>query len=84
MGSDPTNPSSVNYRITSVKQAVNGTTVTWESAPGRRYRVLSRDRVENGTWQVVNPSITAPGESTSWLDSRPGTIQRFYRVEDAQ
>ncbi len=83
MGSDPTLVSSVNYRILSVKQTVEGATITWESAPGRRYRVLSRDRFESATWQVAQASVTAPGETASWLDVRPGAGQRFYRIEDA-
>lgn len=83
MGSDPTDRNSVNYRILSVKQTVNETTVTWESAPGRTYRVSSRDRLGEGTWEVVANSVTAGGETTQWVDSRPGTVQRFYRVADA-
>jgi len=83
MGSDPTNQKSVNYRIVSVKQALEGTTVTWESAPGRKYQVSSRARLENSAWEVVANGVVAAGELTHWLDVRPALVQRFYRVADA-
>lgn len=83
MGSDPTDRNSVNYRITSVKQTVSGTTLTWESGLGKKYQVLSRSRLENSPWEVVATGIASAGETTQWTDGRPGTEQRFYRVGDA-
>lgn len=83
MGSDPTDRNSVNYRITSVKQTVSGTTLTWESGLGKKYQILSRSRLENSPWEVVATGITSAGETTQWTDGRPGTEQRFYRVGDA-
>ncbi len=88
MGSDPTNPLSVNYRVTRVKLAANGTTVTWESAPGRRYQVYSRANLQGAAWQTVGSPVTAAtgtaGETSQYLDTRPTDVLRFYQVRDAQ
>jgi hypothetical protein len=88
MGSDPTSPLSVNYRVTRVKLAANGTTVTWESAPGRRYQVYSRANLDGAAWQTVGAPVTAAtgsaGETSQYLDTRPTDALRFYQVRDAQ
>ena len=85
MGSDPTNPASVNYRITRVKMDSGGTTITWESAPGRRYQVYRRATVAGGpTWVPVGPVVVAPGETSQLLDPQVGEILGFYQVRDAQ
>ncbi len=88
MGSDPTSALSVNYRVTKVKVAGNGTTVTWESAPNRRYQVYSRANLQGAAWQTVGSPVTAAagtaGETTQFLDSRPTDVFRFYQVRDAQ
>ena len=84
MGSDPTDKLSVNYRIVSVRLAPNGTTVTWECAPGRSYQVFSRSDVRGTAWQAVGPKIAATGETAQYLDARPSEIPRFYQVRDAQ
>jgi len=83
MGSDPTNGASVNYRITSVKLTMSGTTVTWESAPNHKYQVRSRDQLAGAVWQSVGAPIKAAGETAQLLDGRPADPARFYRVEDA-
>ena len=82
-GSDPTNAQSFRYRILSVKQTLSGTLVTWESAAGRKYKISSRSRLDNATWEIVAPSVMASGETGEWQDTRPSTETRFYRVEDA-
>ncbi len=83
MGSDPTKASSVNWRVTNVKLTAQGTTVTWESAPGRKYQVQARDNLAGSTWQTVGNPVTAGGESSELLDARPADQLRFYRVQDA-
>lgn len=84
MGSDPTDKLSVNYRIVSVRLAPDGTTVTWECAPGRSYQVFSRNDVRGTAWQAVGPKIAATGETARYLDARPSEIPRFYQVRDSQ
>jgi hypothetical protein len=82
MGSDPTKASSVNWRITSVKLSARGTTVSWDSAPGRKYQVYARDNLVGASWQAVGGTVTAAGESGQFLDTRPTDSLRFYQVSD--
>jgi hypothetical protein len=86
MGSDPTDPNSVKYRILSVKLNAGGTVITWESAPARRYQVWSRPDAASGGaagWLAVGSPVTAPGETASSTDTRPATGIRFYLVGNA-
>lgn len=82
MGSDPTKASSVNWRITSVKLSAQGTTVSWDSAPGRKYQVYARDNLAGASWQAVGAVVTVAGESGQYLDTRPTDSLRFYQVRD--
>ncbi len=85
MGSDPTDATSVKYRITKVKLGAGGTTVTWESAPGRRYQVYRRTTIAGGnTWLPVGPVVLAPGETSQLVDTQPADVVGFYQVRDAQ
>lgn len=85
MGSDPTNAASVNYRITKVKLDATGTTVTWESAPGRRYQVYRRSALDGAIlWIPVGAAVLAAGETSQLLDSQPAQTIGFYQVRDAQ
>lgn len=82
MGSDPTKTSSVNWRINSVKLSAQGTAVSWESAPGRKYQVYARENLAGTSWQAVGPIVTGAGESGQFLDTRPTDSLRFYQVRD--
>lgn len=85
MGSDPTNAASVNYRITKVKLDGTGTTVTWESAPGRRYQVYRRSGLDGAIlWIPVGTAVLAVGETAQILDSQPTQTLGFYQVRDVQ
>lgn len=82
MGSDPTNRSSVAYRLTRIRMTVDGTELSWESAPGRRYQAWSREALTSG-WVKVGTPVTAVGESSTLTDPRPASAVRFYRIADA-
>lgn len=82
MGSDPTDQSSTAYRFTRIRMTASGTTLTWESAPNRRYQVWSRESL-TATWEKVGAPVTAPGESTEFTDNRPSSSVRLYRVGDS-
>lgn len=82
MGSDPTNRSSVAYRLTRIRMTVDGTELTWESAPGRRYQAWSRETLTSG-WVTVGTAVTAGGETSTRTDPRPASAIRFYRITDA-
>lgn len=82
MGSDPTSAASVNWRIVSAKLTAQGTTVTWESAPGRRYQLFGRDRLAGSAWQAVGNPVQAAGETTQAVDPALTDQLRFYQVRD--
>ncbi len=82
MGSDPTSALSVAYRVTRVRMTTGGATVRWESAPGRRYQLWSRDELGR-EWVKVGVPVMAAGEETELSDGRPLEVNRFYRVGDA-
>jgi hypothetical protein len=80
-GTDPTDPASV-MRVSSVRLDASGATITWPSAPGKRYQVLSRPHLTSlRGWQPVSDPITATGNSAQFLDSSELGAVRFYRVQ---
>lgn len=79
MGSDPTNRLSVAYRLTRIRMTGVGTEITWESAPGRRYQLWSRETVTT-PWVAVGSPVLASGESSTVTDGGPANPQRFYRI----
>ncbi|MHC1768199.1 MAG: carboxypeptidase regulatory-like domain-containing protein [Verrucomicrobiia bacterium] len=80
-GSDPTNAESV-LILESVRYDTRGATLTWPSAPGRRYQVLGRPRIDSVRgWQPVGGPVTASGETAEFLDGSSGAPQQFYRVQ---
>lgn len=82
MESDPTDRNSTAYRITRIRMTSPGTSLTWESAPGRRYQVWSRESL-SAIWEKVGSPVTAAGESMEFTDTRPPSTVRLYRVGDS-
>ncbi|MEO8427163.1 MAG: carboxypeptidase regulatory-like domain-containing protein [Verrucomicrobiota bacterium] len=80
-GSDPTDRLSIHFKIQSVKLTANGTTITFESGPGKRYQVFSRRDAADDPWQPVGNPITAMSEATAFFDLSAKDNMRFYRVE---
>lgn len=78
-------------QIISTEHLGNAFKLTWNSLPGRRYAVLRsfNDPISGlsalETWEEVNDSIDATGETTSYTDqSIPAVVSRvFYRVSEA-
>jgi hypothetical protein len=81
MGSDPTDRLSVAYRLTRIRMTGSGTEVTWESAPGRRYQLWSRETLTS-PWGTVGAPVVAAGESSTVLDGAMANPQRFYRITE--
>jgi hypothetical protein len=79
-GTDPTNAASL-LELTSVTEAGNGTTVTWQSVTNRHYQVMSRTNLAAGTWQNVGGVFTPTGTNSSLLDATATNGLRFYRVQ---
>jgi hypothetical protein len=80
-GTDPTDPASL-PRVQSVRLDASGATVTWPSAPGKRYQVYSRPRVDSARgWQPVGDPVIASGSTARFLDPSATDPTRYYRVQ---
>ncbi|MEN9778776.1 MAG: hypothetical protein RJB04_2531, partial [Verrucomicrobiota bacterium] len=51
----------------------------FRTLPGRRYGVEARDRLD-GVWEKQQPEVLGDGTLRSFIDPRPGSEQRYYRV----
>jgi hypothetical protein len=80
-GSDPTNRLSFNFRIESVRVAADGSTVTWQSVPGKRYQLFNRRDFSNSAWQAIGLPVAARGTTTQFIDSSARDATRFYRIQ---
>jgi hypothetical protein len=69
-------------RVESVRVDASGATVTWPSAPGKRYQVLSRPRIDSiRGWQSVGQPVISSGTKTQFLDTSAAAGVQFYRVQ---
>lgn len=78
---DPTDPASFRFMIDSIEVTADGTLVSWESIPGRNYRLWSRPAADSGSWSLVADNLTATGINTQFLDPTETTQLQFYKVE---
>ena len=76
----------INLRISN---AVNQVWIEFQAVAGQRYTILYGDTPTTTNWNVVAPTIVAPGNRVQWLDDGPpktptvplsGGTNRFYRV----
>lgn len=80
-GTNPADGGSV-LKVESVRFDVTGATVTWASAPGKRYQVFSRPRVDSiRGWQAIGSPINSTGNSTQFHDSTTTANVQFYRIQ---
>jgi len=79
-GTVPTNALSL-LKIESVTLTSGGSTITWQSAPQKRYQVWSRRDVANDSWRTVGSPITATNSLTQFADVSATNSFRFYRIE---
>ncbi|MBU6402910.1 MAG: matrixin family metalloprotease, partial [Verrucomicrobia bacterium] len=79
-GTDPTNAASV-LKLDSVTMTSSGSTVTWESVPGKTYQLFGRDDVVNSPWQAVGGPVTANGSTAQAVDAGATNNFRFYTVQ---
>jgi hypothetical protein len=81
MGTDPMNPASRFYSHVAMSLSTGQTTITWESAPGRSYRVQYKDDLSQTNWNDLGRGVTVNGSSAACWDTTAGTSnQRFYRI----
>jgi hypothetical protein len=59
----------------------NSFCITWTSLPGVHYYVQGRRNITDPTWDVVSPTITATGYSTTWCLPLPSPYH-FFRVHE--
>lgn len=78
-----TDPNDAGSRIEvlSVTQDMSGTTVVFQSVPGKRYQVSGRTEFGTGDWEAVEGAVTATGATTGVLEAGATGAMRFYRVE---
>lgn len=79
-GTNPTDADSV-LRIEQVTVGPAGTTIAWQSVPGRRYQVSSRSQLGPEAWQPLGSPVNAVGTQTQLVDPSETANLRFYRVE---
>lgn len=65
----------------SVAKVGTGLKLTWNSEPGKTYRVLSKSGLQGTNWTALSAAITATGTSTSWTDTGISSeSKRFYQI----
>lgn len=71
------------FKITSVSAKGGSVTLAWEAVAGSKYQVRYAESL-TGTWQNLGSQITATGTTATYVDTAPGTGNRFYRVQSVQ
>ena len=79
-GTDPRDDFSV-LRIVQIQPDAIGVHVTWESVPGKLYRVQFKEATEDPYWNDVPGDVAASGALADQCDFTPMLgRQRFYRI----
>ncbi len=80
-GTDPMNPASRFSPQAGVLPGTGQITITWQSAPGRSYRVQYKDDLSQTNWNDLEGGVIVNGSSAVCWDTRARTSnQRFYRI----
>jgi len=79
-GSSPIDGRSL-LKIEQLEATRMGTTITWQSEPGKRYRLLSRPQLGVGEWSPVGGVIAATTRSTTYVDNSASGAFRFYQIQ---
>jgi hypothetical protein len=66
-------------KVTEIEISSGVVTITWDSTPGKNYRVQHSQSLE-GDWNNLGGVINADGFSTSTTDNVGSNTRRFYRV----
>ena len=80
-GTVPTDPDSFLFDIEQITLTTEGTSIWFRTAPGRRYRVLRKERMDTEAWVHVGGNITATDEMTQYDDPDALGSMRFYAIE---
>jgi len=85
-GQTNSNPATVSIavsneiQISSIALSNGIVTLTWNSIPGRNYRLQYKDDWAASNWLNLPTDMSATGRSTTETNIAGGTAQRFYRV----
>jgi hypothetical protein len=63
------------------KIGANQVSITFDTIPGRTYRVDFKDSLTDAQWTPLQPAISASGNSITVQDNIGAASQRFYRIE---
>lgn len=84
-GTNPLDSTSI-FKISSITESPAGdeVTISWQSVPGKTYRLESSSDLSTGSWNQVpgGEAVPSGGASSSFIDTTltPGEPRRFYRV----
>jgi hypothetical protein len=67
-------------RFSSITSAGGTNTLTWQTFPGKSYRVEYKNDLNNSEWSVLGSDLVAAGNSLSITNSAAGIPRRFYRI----
>jgi hypothetical protein len=76
LGTDPSSASS-RFAVESLGHDGTAMVVTWDSVPGKTYRLQARPSLTEGSWVDVGAEITATSATTSTIHN--ATQAHFYR-----
>jgi len=81
MGTDPMDPTSRFNPQVAMSLSIGQAAITWESTPGRSYRVQYKDDLSQTNWNDLGRGVTVNGSSAACWDTTAGTSNhRFYRI----
>jgi Tol biopolymer transport system component len=84
-GTDPMNPASRFSPQVAASLSTGQIRITWESTPGRSYRVQYKDDLDQPNWNDLNAGVLVTGARATCWDTRSGTSnQRFYRISPVE
>lgn len=67
-------------RVLSTTVSNNVVTLTWQTSPGKTYRVEFKSSLSDTGWTTFGSDLLASGGSLSSTNSAGGNSQRFYRI----
>jgi Malectin domain/CARDB len=67
-------------RVSNVASSGGNLNLTWQTFPGKTYRLEYKSNLADPNWIPLGNNITASGSSSSAPDAINGNPQRFYRV----
>jgi hypothetical protein len=67
-------------RFSSITAAPGATTLTWQTFPGKSYRVEYKNDLNHSGWSILESDLAATGLSLSVTASTTNAPRRFYRI----